>query len=138
MIGGMIGKHRLAIVVQLALAHAIGQGQVGQGGGAQQGDLGQGAVLEDDVGRHALLGGGRSAPGAQGFEQGLLLGRQGGLLAALLARPAGAGCGVEGLGLIAHFHLAFAAIDLPHGLGVAQADQGPIVVGVFLQQAFEQ
>jgi hypothetical protein len=79
-------EHRLAVAIELALADAagLGEGRPGWPGG-RGGDLGQGGVVEDDVGRHvlpawasSLLGarraGPRTGPGPLGGDgQGLAL-----------------------------------------------------------------
>ena len=65
------GEDGLAVAVQLGLADAgdaaerLERRRFGPGG------FGQGAVLEDDVGRDALLGGAVAAPGAERIEAGL-------------------------------------------------------------------
>ena len=74
---------------QLGLADAVDAFQGRAGGRTGLGDLGQGAVMEDHIGRHVLgLGLGRP-PGAQGLEQGLIGGTQRGHgFARTLARAA--------------------------------------------------
>src|SRR6185312_15779973 len=51
--------------------------------------------------------------------------------------PRRSGCALR-LQRAAHRDLALAAIDLPHGGGVAEADQRAPVVGVLDEQALEQ
>src|SRR5688572_19883954 len=48
------GQHRLAITLELALADAIDRPERSLGARTAGGDVGQGLVVEDDIGRHVL------------------------------------------------------------------------------------
>ena len=78
--------------------------RLGQGGRLLGGDLPQRRVVEDHVGRHALLLGGRGAPGAQPLEQRRR--PQAGSSAAAVARPLRADRAERGraVGVAAHQH----------------------------------
>jgi hypothetical protein len=66
----------VAVLGELVLADAADAAQGGQRGRRVGGDLAQRRVVEDDVGRHALLLGGGRPPRPQPLEQRSRLGRK--------------------------------------------------------------
>src|ERR1051326_6226128 len=63
-------QHVGAVALEFALADAADLGQRVQAGRALAGDGRERGVMEDDVGRHMLLGGALPAPDAERIEQG--------------------------------------------------------------------
>src|SRR5690606_21453178 len=137
-------QYARAIPVQLGLTDARNLRQALKVARLGDGDLQQGPVLEDHIGRHALLGGALAPPGPERLEAGPDLGvhvfqRRIAALAAArtLARIAGACGGVEAWRGPAHLDGALAAVDRPHRRRIAQSDQGFALVRILDQQALE-